>query len=795
MVYSALPTRTPEGAEASIDPDFVRLLFDSISECVCSIDQDGVTTFCNPAFVTSLGLPSPADAIGMKLHDVIHHTHPDGTPYPASDCPILRCARDGEGVYVTDEVFHRVDGSVMPVTYRALPFRKDGVLLGAICSFIDVSGAREAEAAFRAGEARFQRLAQAMPNHVWTAPANGWVDWYNDTALHYSGFSASDLDRRNVLHPDDLAAAAALWRSCLKSGEIYETEFRIRRADGVYRWHIVRAVPIRDTGGRIVQWIGCDTDIHELRVAQEALAELNATLEARVEARTRERDRVWKYSRDLQVVFDLQGVFRAANPAWTETLGWRIDDIIGRHYRDFIHPEDTGGGAAPWYEEEELSVENRFRHRDGGYRWVSWVGGREGDLVYVSGRHVTAEKESEARLAAIEAQLRQAQKMEAVGQLTGGVAHDFNNLLQIISGNLQLLEKAVEGNERAERRLEQAHAAVDRGAKLAGQLLAFGRRQPLAPRRVHIGRMIIGMDDMLARTLGEEITISVLGADRPLGALVDPSQIENAVLNLAINARDAMDGVGVLTLEVDEVVLDDAYARAHPDVAPGAYVMLAVSDTGVGMPPELLDQVFEPFFTTKAEGRGSGLGLSMVYGFVKQSGGHVRIDSRVGEGTTVRLYFPRLLGEQADPDASREGGVDAVSGGGETILVAEDDDAVRETVVETLAGLGYVVLVASDALAARDIIAAGASIDLLFTDVVMPGPLRSADLAHELASRAPPIPVLFTSGYTDSALMHDGRLNEGVELLSKPYSRAALAAKLREVLVRPAASRPRPAVV
>jgi len=303
--------------------------------------------------------------------------------------------------------------------------------------------------------------------------------------------------------------------------------------------------------------------------------------------------------------------------------------------------------------------------------------------------------------------------------------------------------------------------------------------------------MLLGMDDILRQALGEEITVSTLGADRRLAAFVDPSQIENAILNLAINARDAMDGVGALTLEVDAVVLDEAYARRHADVAPGDYVMLAISDTGVGMAPELLDQVFEPFFTTKPEGRGSGLGLSMVYGFVKQSGGHVRIDSKLGVGTTVRLYFPRLFGADAEleVDARREVGGDAPVGRGETILVAEDDDAVRDTVVETLGGLGYAVLTASDALTAREIISSGAPVDMLFTDVVMPGPLRSADLGLELAKRTPPIPVLFTSGYTKSAITQDGRLNEGVNLLRKPYSRAALAATIREILDRPAAKR------
>lgn len=386
--------------------------------------------------------------------------------------------------------------------------------------------------------------------------------------------------------------------------------------------------------------------------------------------------------------------------------------------------------------------------------------------------------EAEER-AHIEQVLRQSQKMEAVGKLTGGVAHDFNNLLQVIGGNLQLLAKDVAGNDRAEQRLQNALSGVLRGSKLASQLLAFGRRQPLAPKVVNLGRFIRSLDDLLRRALGDGIEIETVIAGGLWNTLVDPIQVESALLNLAINARDAMAGHGKLTIEAGNAMLDDAYVSRHGDVEAGQYIMLAVTDTGCGMTAEVMEQVFEPFFTTKPEGQGTGLGLSMVYGFVKQSHGHIKLYSEPGHGTTIRIYLPRV---QAHEDTAVEVAAGPIEGGSETVLVVEDDEDVRRTVVELLADLGYRVLKAPDAQSALAIIEGGVSIDLLFTDVVMPGTLRSPDLARRAQERRPGLAVLFTSGYTDNAIVHGGRLDAGIELLSKPYTREALARKVRHVL-------------
>ncbi len=322
-------------------------------------------------------------------------------------------------------------------------------------------------------------------------------------------------------------------------------------------------------------------------------------------------------------------------------------------------------------------------------------------------------------------------------------------------------------------------AGVQRGSKLAAQLLAFGRRQALEPKVVNVTRFVRGMDEMLRRAIGEGIEIETIASAGLWNTFIDPTQIENALLNLAINARDAMDGQGKLTIELGNATLDDDYARLHSDVTAGQYVMLAVSDTGCGMAPDILDKVFEPFFSTKAEGKGSGLGLSMVYGFVKQSGGHVKIYSEPGHGTTIRLYLPRAM-ESEDVEVSTIAA--DVTGGSETILVVEDDEEVRNTVVEMLGDLGYRVLKAVDAQSGLSVVESGIPIDLLFTDVVMPGPFKSTDLARKAKERLPGIAVLFTSGYTENSIVHGGRLDAGVDLLSKPYTREALARKVRHVL-------------
>jgi len=375
-------------------------------------------------------------------------------------------------------------------------------------------------------------------------------------------------------------------------------------------------------------------------------------------------------------------------------------------------------------------------------------------------------------------QLHQAQKMEAIGQLTGGVAHDFNNVLQVVAGNLQLLAMTLPENAAAQRRLETAKFATERGAKLSSQLLAFARRQPLQPAPTDLGRVLRGLDDMLRRALGESVEVETVVAGGLWNTLVDPNQLENVILNLAINGRDAMQGNGRLTLELGNAMLDEHYAAKEAEVSAGQYVMLAISDTGSGMPPDVLARAFEPFFTTKREGEGTGLGLSMAFGFVKQSSGHIKIYSEVGSGTTIKIYLPR---SHKAEEQSFDMTAGEVVGGSETVLVVEDDLAVQATVVDMLTQLGYRVLRADNGDAAALILREHAGIDMLFTDVVMPGAMRSPELARLAKSLHPEISVLFTSGYTRNAIVHGGRLDPGVELISKPYRGEDLARKIRHV--------------
>jgi CheY-like chemotaxis protein len=364
--------------------------------------------------------------------------------------------------------------------------------------------------------------------------------------------------------------------------------------------------------------------------------------------------------------------------------------------------------------------------------------------------------------------------------LTGGIAHDFNNMLTVITGTIDILTDAVSGKPELVAIAKLISEAADRGAELTGHLLAFARKQPLQPREIDANALMIESEKLLRRTLGERVEIDLRLENDVWPALIDPSQLTSALLNLAVNARDAMPDGGKLTLETKNVVLDQGYARTNAEVQAGDYVMVAVSDTGDGIPEAIRQKIFEPFFTTKEVGRGTGLGLSMVYGFVKQSGGHIKVYSEEGYGTTFKLYLPRASARaEAIAEASQES---AIEGGTETILVVEDDALVRGAVTTRLQNLGYKTLAAANAAEALAIADIGAQFDLLFTDVIMPGTMNGRQLAEEMAKRRTSLKVLFTSGYTENAIIHHGRLDPGVLLLAKPYRNMELARMLRSAL-------------
>jgi signal transduction histidine kinase/CheY-like chemotaxis protein len=386
------------------------------------------------------------------------------------------------------------------------------------------------------------------------------------------------------------------------------------------------------------------------------------------------------------------------------------------------------------------------------------------------------------RRAQSEAVLRESQKMQAIGQLTGGIAHDFNNLLTVILGNLELARARMDAQNPLVANVERSLWAAQRGGTLTSQLLAFARKQPLEPAPIDLSAGLPDLVPLLRRTLGEHIDVRFVDSAGLWPAMADPAQLESAVLNLALNARDAMPGGGRLTIELANKVLDEDYARAHAEVVAGDYVMVAVSDTGHGMTPDIVARVFEPFFTTKTEGRGTGLGLAMVFGFVKQSGGHVKVYSEPGEGTSVKLYLPRAVGG-AIPSMQRSGVPTDLPHGSATILVVEDEAGVREIAVAILRSLGYRVLEAPDGDEGLKVFGShAAEIDMLLTDVVLPGKVRGREMAERITAIRPEVKVLFMSGYTENSIVHHGRLDDGVQLLGKPFKREQLARKVAEIL-------------
>ena len=521
----------------------------------------------------------------------------------------------------------------------------------------------------------------------------------------------------------------------------------------------------------------------ERQRAERKFQDLAGQLESLVEERTRERDRVWRNTQDLNAIFDADGRYVAVNPATTTILGWSEADLIGRSAFDLILPEDlqaTLEAFAHVKREAIPAFENRVRGKNGGYRWISWVAAPDQDLVYASGRDITAEKEAADALALSEETLRQAQKMEAVGQLTGGLAHDFNNILAGISGSLELMQTKL-GQGRVgdlDRYLGLALGATRRAAALTHRLLAFSRRQTLDPKPTNINRLVAGMEELIHRSVGPEIAIVTVAAAGLWNTLVDAGQLENALLNLCLNARDAMPDGGKLTIETANHDLDGQAAR-ESNLPPGQYVTLCVRDTGTGMAANVVARAFDPFFTTKPIGQGTGLGLSMVYGFARQSGGQAGIETELGKGTTVCICLPRHAGE-ADEPVSAPAAAPRAAATGRTVLVVDDEPLVRLFVTEVLDDLGYATLEAEDAQGGLDILRTDARIDLLVSDVGLPNGMNGRQLADAARELRPGLKVLFVTGYAENALLSQGHLGPGMQVMTKPFTMEELAGRLRD---------------
>jgi PAS domain S-box-containing protein len=516
----------------------------------------------------------------------------------------------------------------------------------------------------------------------------------------------------------------------------------------------------------------------ERRRAEQGLRELAATLQQQVEERTQERDRVWQVSRDMLGVADTGGVWLSVNPAWSNILGWPESAFVGHTSEWLEHPDDhckTRDEVAKLAAgHPSMFFENRFRTREGDYRCLSWSAVPLGGLLYCVARDVTEQKRREAALIETEEQLRQSQKVEAVGQLTGGVAHDFNNLLTVIRGSIDLLRRPALSEEKRVRYLDAISDTTDRATRLTSQLLAFARRQALNAETFDAAASIGSLREMLGTLTGSRIAINVRTGDAPLLVRADRSQFDTAIVNMAVNARDAMSGTGTLTIAVEEQVGIPA-ARSYAAV-PGRFVAVSITDTGTGIGTDQLKRIFEPFFTTKGVGHGTGLGLSQVFGFAKQSSGDVLVRSVLGAGSTFTLYLPMTTGEDRRPTLVQD--ASAPMAPGSCVLVVEDNEEVGEFATQALTELGYQTHLATDAATALiDLGRDGEGFDLVFSDVVMPG-MSGIELAQEIGRRMPHVPVVLTSGYSSVLAEQD---SHDFELLRKPYSIEELAKVLGRV--------------
>ena len=639
-------------------------------------------------------------------------------------------------------------------------------------------------------DSRYRLLIESISDYaIYMLDPEGVVTSWNPGAQRFKGYTADEIIGRHFsrFYTDedraiDLPGAAL--RIAAAEGRFEREGWRVRK-DGSRFWAHVVIDPIRDPGGDLLGFAKITRDLTERREAERQLHDSQEQLRLLVQG-------VTDYA---LFMLDREGRVSSWNPGAERIKGYSPEEILGQHFSRFYTEEDREAGV-PAKSLQQAADAGRWEiegwrvRKDGSRFWahvvIDAIRDDDGQLIGFAKitRDITERKTAEHELEKARQALFQSQKMEAVGQLTGGVAHDFNNLLTVILGGLDTIGRSKpDDTVRIRRALDMARHAAERAANLTSRLLAFSRKQPLEPTPTNLNTLVRNMADILFRTLGEQIELESVLAPRVWTVEIDQNQLESAILNLAVNSRDAMSGGGKLTIETQNTYLDETFAARDSEVRPGQYVLISVSDTGVGMSPETLSKVFEPFFTTKELGRGTGLGLSMVYGFVKQSGGHVTIYSEPGQGTTVKLYLPRSMADHQGPENEQAGELPPASDD-EFILVVEDNPDVRAFSVMSLSELGYRVLQATDAEKALAVLRSDAKIDLMFTDVVLPGQSGRA-LADEAAKIRPELKVLFTTGYTRNAIVHHGRLDAGVQLLQKPFTFEQLANRVREVLDMP----------
>jgi PAS domain S-box-containing protein len=682
---------------------------------------------------------------------------------------------------IFETVHQRKDGTKFPVEVSSRIIEVEGEKL--YQSIIrDITERKQAEEALLQSEERFRLAAESCTDLIYEWDIGTRIEWFGNVD-ELLGYAPGEFPRTfeawaNSVHPDDRDRVMAAVKNHLEKNEPYDIEYRVRGKDGTYNYWWVRSTAVRDEKGNPYRWVGAVTDITERKRAEEAL-------------RTSENKYKTLIESIPQKIFlkDKDSIYISCNKNYAQDLKIKPDEISGRTDYDFYskalaekyRADDRRiVGRGETEELEEKYIQN------GQEVWVNTiktpVKDEKSNIIGILGIFwdITEGKQTEREMAILEEQLRQSQKMEAIGRLAGGIAHDFNNLLTVVKGYSQLSLTEMKEENPFRENIEEIKKSADRAADLTRQLLAFSRRQIMEMKVLDLNDLLKNLDKMLRRVIGEDIElVTVLGED--LGRVkTDPGQIEQVIMNLVVNTRDAMPDGGKLTIETANVDLDDAYARNHVAVTPGRFVMISVSDTGVGMTPEVRDRVFEPFFTTKEKSKGTGLGLSTVYGIVKQSSGNIWVYSEPGKGTTFKIYLPRVdepleeLGERVE--------VKGIPRGTETIFVVEDEEDVRKLTVRILERQGYKVLEASQGLDAFLIAEKYEDlIHLLVTDVVMPK-ISGRELADRIAEIRPEIKVLYMSGYTDNAIVHHGVLGEGMKFIQKPFTVDGLARKVREVL-------------
>jgi len=737
-----------------------RAIVEASGEGVLELDSTGLVRYANPAASKHLGYELE-ELIGREYRDFINT---DTDPGPPTDF-VRRVRLTTDIMRGVGALLRRKDGQRRPVEYRIVPVTDENKTIGTVLTFRDVS--------------ERERLDILLKDMQTTAKIGGWeydveskrMQWTDAVFAIYDLPLGSPLtidDSRPYFAPDDWQKLRAATDAALASGKSAEHQLRMTSARGRQLW--VRIIlKAERRAGRTVRLHGTFQDVTDRILAELQVRETRDFYELTLDAMP---TMIGYIDKNLRLTY--------MNKALTEWYGVSRDQLLGRHIRDVATP-GVEKELAPYVTAALHGEATSLTHsesRNGQTRdWQTHFVPEFDAQGEVRGFFSIIYDLTE--LKRLEARLLQAQKMEAIGQLTGGIAHDFNNLLGVVLGNLQLLERGVAESPALSRKVHTAMRAAVRGADLTRRLLTFARRQILDPTVVDVSRQLTAFKDLMQRTLGDSIEVRIVPTADLWRTRVDAGQFENAILNLAINARDAMPQGGRLTVRTQNVTLDRAFCHDHPQIEPGEYVSIAVSDSGTGIDPEILKRVFEPFFTTKESGKGSGLGLAMVHGFAEQSGGVALIESKKDRGTTVRMFLPRSREEQTEREDTIV--TTTIPGGNETILVVEDDADLRETVVTALSQLGYRALSAANAETAIKILSGAERIDLLFTDVMMPGGTLGPTLAKRARDLRPDIEVLFTTGYVDMTALNGTGLS-GMDIIHKPYRNEELALRIRYVL-------------